>query len=766
MDLEALRSAKFTALDEAVSDWSRMITNLKDLEKDAREGLRGQANKADWAGVNATVSREFIGKTAGEFADAQSQATSIRNILRDTRDELKDWHRKLNDAIERGRSKNLTVTSTSGGGFTVTMIVHPDRVAKGSTVPSHTPEDTTALRDEIQVILDGATESDNSAAQVLKALVDQSEYGFSEANYQDRDAAANAVKAAENMAAIMKKDPHDVTNTELSRLNSTLATYKNDPLFAEKLALDVGPKKTLEFYAGIADPYQGYGYDPKRGEQAKQLQKNLGITLGTATLSDSTKMEKWEDDMVRLGPDPLGIDDANDPRGFAVMSNLMRFGDYDDEFLNDYGNRLVAFDKEHNVKDLSPWVNNWNQGDLNYWGKNDRGRDPMTGFLEALGHNPGASTEFFAQPDGAGNTVDKESEVNENLKYLTKERIWLSDAPMMGGDDKVVAGRDALGHALESATTGHAFDAQAMSGKEPMTPGSGDLRTAETAGVMEQIAYLYGSEDGPKMLHSQPELADSLGKMGAAYIDDINYSLSGIGDHSKDSGDFPAKYAGRADFGNQGAINFLSVLGQNETSHGVVTSAQHLYTLSVLDANPATSDANVDHARDALAIEAEARGILDHSRVQQAELTYGANSEEANKSLGRSADWGKFAVGAVVGVGVAAIPIPGSTGAAIAIAPLAAETVGGAVNTFLGQQIDKGVDGAQADPREQAQVTSQKFYQEGTDSLGSSYDAYTKNNPEVAQQGDREQWKDQVKAGYLGTGSHENDFRGRPAYKE
>ncbi|MFI6288743.1 hypothetical protein ACIBCM_29030 [Streptomyces sp. NPDC051018] len=71
MDLEALRSARFNALDEAVSDWSRMITHLEDLEKGAREGLRGQAKKADRAGANATVSREFIGRTAGEFTDAQ-----------------------------------------------------------------------------------------------------------------------------------------------------------------------------------------------------------------------------------------------------------------------------------------------------------------------------------------------------------------------------------------------------------------------------------------------------------------------------------------------------------------------------------------------------------------------------------------------------------------------------------------------------------------------------------------------------------------------
>ncbi|WP_427919645.1 hypothetical protein [Streptomyces sp. cg40] len=69
--------------------------------------------------------------------------------------------------------------------------------------------------------------------------------------------------------------------------------------------------------------------------------------------------------MTKLGPDQLGIDDASNPTGYAVMSNLMRFGDYDDQFLNDYGDKLLAYDKQVNGEGISLWVNNANQGDLN-----------------------------------------------------------------------------------------------------------------------------------------------------------------------------------------------------------------------------------------------------------------------------------------------------------------------------------------------------------------------------------------------------------------
>ncbi|MEU6835568.1 DUF6571 family protein [Streptomyces rubiginosohelvolus] len=470
--------------------------------------------------------------------------------------------------------------------------------------------------------------------------------------------------------------------------------------------------------------------------------------------------------MVKLGPEELGTDHANNPRGFAVMSNLMRFGDYDDQFLNDYGEKLVAYDKERNVKNMSPWINNWNNGDLNFYSKNDRGRDPMTGFLEALGHNPGAATDFFAQPEGAGAGVDKESELNENLKYLTKDRIWLSDAYIMGGDDKVIAGHDSLGHALEAATTGYVYDADPMTAKVPMIPGNRDMRTAETAGVMEQVVFLYGSEDGPKMLHEQSQLADGLGKMGAAYIDDIDYSMSGVGDRAKDDGLFPPKYQGRADFGEQGAINFLSVIGQNETSHGAVSAAQHLYTLSMLDAHPPTSEANMNKAHDALTTGGEVRGILDHSRVQQAEETYKDEAEEQNKSLGRSGDWVKLGAGAVVGGGIAAIPLPGSTAAALVVAPLAAETIGNAVNTFIGHEIDKGIDKAEEDPTEKAQVTSQQFYSQGIQQQADAYAIYIGADSDVKNDTNLRDWPQDIESSYFGTGSQQNDYRGRPAYKD
>ncbi|MEU2164397.1 hypothetical protein QRN89_13225 [Streptomyces chengbuensis] len=76
MDLEALRHANLSQLNTAIGDWGTVVKNLTTLEKRARDDMKAKADRAEWAGVNASVSRGFISKTAGEFSDALTQAMS------------------------------------------------------------------------------------------------------------------------------------------------------------------------------------------------------------------------------------------------------------------------------------------------------------------------------------------------------------------------------------------------------------------------------------------------------------------------------------------------------------------------------------------------------------------------------------------------------------------------------------------------------------------------------------------------------------------
>ncbi|MEI5033579.1 hypothetical protein RB201_14445 [Streptomyces sp. S1A(2023)] len=147
MDLDALRFGNFSQLGEAITDWEQMVKKLATLKSDAKDNLGGKAAKARWAGENATVTRSFVDKTAGEFADAHTQARTVARILGDTRDELVAFRDELNEVISQSGKKNLTVRDTGDGSCTVTMNIHPDRAAQGTTLPEHSQNDVDGLRD-------------------------------------------------------------------------------------------------------------------------------------------------------------------------------------------------------------------------------------------------------------------------------------------------------------------------------------------------------------------------------------------------------------------------------------------------------------------------------------------------------------------------------------------------------------------------------------------------------------------------------------------
>jgi hypothetical protein len=393
VDLDTLRFANFSAINEAVTDWSTLVSNLEDLQKQAEQGLHQAANKADWAGVNAQVTKGFIGKTTGEVADAHTQAKTIHRILSDTVGELKKYHEDLKAAIDRGLKKNLTVVDTGNGSFTVSMNVHPDRAAKGTTVAEHDADDVTALQDEVQGILRKATESDDTAKTALKAIVDQAEMGFSDAHYKDRNTAVAAIKEADELTKLAKKDPEDLTVNEFDRLNDGLKKYHNDPLFAERFAASLGPKKTLEFWAGVVDSMVSPDLNRERRGQFDELQKGLSLTLAAASQSDTAAMTQWKRDIVDLGDQQVGH--RANVLGFQVMSNLMRIGDYDDSFMTEYGKRLMTTERKLTGDGKhTAWQQMAFHPYLNRMG-GDTGWDPLGGYLKGLSNNPDAATRFF-----------------------------------------------------------------------------------------------------------------------------------------------------------------------------------------------------------------------------------------------------------------------------------------------------------------------------------------------------------------------------------
>ncbi|MFI0242691.1 hypothetical protein [Streptomyces sp. NPDC016845] len=708
MDFDALRFANFKTLDDAVSDWEQLVRHLVDLKKQAEDGLHKAANTADWSGMNAAVTKEFIGKTAGVFTDAHTQANTVHRILSDTRDELKQYKTDLESAIDRGLKKNLTVTST-GGGFTVTMNIHPDRAAHGTTVPEHSEKDVTALRDEVQKILDNASESDNSASKVLTAIADQTRMGFSDANYKDRDSAAEAVEAAEDLAKIAAKKPGDLTPADFDKINSGLAKYKEDPLFAERFATQLGPKRTLEFWEGINDPHVNPNVARERFDQLGDLQRNLGMTLATATQSDSADMASWKGNMIRLGDKPVGPNDLG-PTGFQVMSNLMRTGDYDDDFLKSYGTKLMKTEREltrDGEVENRLWMRGMNMPWLNHIG-DDSGADPLTGYLKGLSNSPDAATDFFNEEYLPKD--DDHKKAVSNFSYLFEDRKWPEETNDHGDD--LYVGQNNLALALEAATTGH------PAGEIPTldTP----AHNADQAKLFNAIVSSIG--DDPERLTGNGYMSDSMGQIASEYLPDINRATTDVSRDSKDWPEIENLYPVEgADSGvhHRDVTKFLFAVGQNPEGYAAVEVGQEAYMGKLmahhLDPDlPADQRFSTDQETTVKYISersGEVSGTLGLGRQEELAKPAGDEDKDFDYSVSQRKNIISGTVGTAVGVGTSFVATPW-VGAA----------VGGAAGTATSAVLEGVFKDAEGHALEKA-----------SDEMGSRWQAgLSKNNEYVA----------------------------------
>ncbi|MET8226115.1 hypothetical protein [Streptomyces sp. NPDC005301] len=724
MDLDALRFADFKLLEEVVTDWTTMIGDLDELKESADKGLRGAANKAAWTGQNATVSKEFVGKTAGEFADAHTQATSIRNILRDTLTELEGYKTKLNEAISRGEKKNLTVITTAGGGFTVTMNIHPDRAAKGTTVPEHDAQDVIALRDEVQKILDDATASDDSAGKVLQALVDQSRLGFSDASYANRDAAADAVKEADELAALARKKTEDLTVEDFDRLNAGLKKYANDDLFAEEFARKLGPRGTLDFWTGLNDPHSAYAVGSKRVDQYDDLQKNLSLTLANATQSDTAGMTEWKSGMVDLVDKPVGRN-GGFPLGAQVMSNLMRWGDYDDRFLVDYGDKLIDTEKKFTGNGRhGAWQRMGMDPLVNRTGT-DSGWDPMTGYLKALSNSPDAATEFF---NGDFVTKDEDHDFTEkkdgkdvkrslsNFDYLFEERDWPMDQDYKGEDS--IAGRNNLALALEAATTGHPAGELPTSDTPP--------HNAEQAKLMESLVA--SVSDNNERVTDHGYMSDSLGQIASEYLPDINRAMTDDGDGDTDRL-FPVAGT-EAELDHRDVTRFLFTVGQNPEGYAAVEVGQKDYMSRLMEyhLNP-DLPAGERYAQDPqFVVEqiAKGSGEVSGTLAQGRAEAVAGEAEEKDKayehSIAQRKNFISGAVGTVTGVGASFIT-----------SPVGGAAAGGAAGTATSMVLEEIFKDAEGKAKDDAGPVMGEYWETGLDSNSK----YTEMAAEEAAKGHR-----------------------------
>lgn len=695
-------NAPLDKLKAAVDDWSDMVGRLKVLAEEARKGMKAHADGADWAGVNAGVTRQFIDKTVREFEDAAAEAKGIHAVLADGYGAFKRVRDELRKIVDGSEASGIVVDSH--GKVTARYSVSGDYTAR------HDPDFSLELKKQndklaewqrrIEALVEECADADESLRLALTANV-KDDHDFTVPRFLSLDAeeAQRAFDLASKGRAL--------THGQLDQFNELLRDNYGSAEFATTFYAKLGPKGALEFFGQLStDTYDYAKVDQERLKDVQELQKNLGLNLATATDPDNKwhLPDSWGGELRKLGTErvPLSKYDTNPPYGYQLLGGIMRYGNYDPRFLDPIAEHVVQLHQKNPYlfADTKP-VGGWQKNPFNPSGVNGSGYDPVTSMLEALGHSPEASKQFFSADPTAYNedgTVgsgaadlgkDKSGQPIENYLDCFGREDYKS-FPDIDGHDPGEAKKsaaytaDAFGHALESATLGHAWD-----DTHPRL-----RRDETTAQIMTDVVAKYGGD--AKLLKHQGAMSDSLGNMGAGYMDDINWAID---DHQPDSVFAPGEnVSAHARFDQKGVRGFLSTLGQHPDAYATMATAERIYTTSTLEAQVGPGGAIHEGAvRQAVRTGAEVQGMLDQARADQVEAEGMKLHEEYEKAHAKRSAWVEFGTTSAIAAGVAFLPATAAgAGAAAVLVPLAMDTGHGAMEQIAGQVIgdwsDKSVD--------------------------------------------------------------------------
>ncbi len=720
LQYEDIVEAPLGKLKDAADDWSEMATNLDKLATQASDGMKAKANKASWEGLNAGVTREFIGKTAKEFADAAAEAKGVKTLLEEGYTAFKKAKDDLvNIRDHEGPAAGIKVDGR--GKVTARSPISEDNTAR------HDPDFSKYLQQErenieswqkrIDLIVDNCNDTDVTFKNSLEANVtDRKDFNAPKYTKFDQEEA--------DRAAGLAAKGRDLTHTELQALNELLHDNGKSPEFAKAFYEKLGPEKSLAFFGQLSTDTHDYAkVDKTRLADVQELQRNLGLNLATAS-NDKAFSAEWGPELRKLGTQQIPLskyDNSGGPYGYQLLGGIMRYGNYDAKFLNPIAEHVAQLHQQDPYRFAgNKQVNGFLENPYNPSGKNGAGYDPTTAMLEALGNSPEAAKKFFTDEptayneDGTvnhGATADlgkKDDEAIDNYLDFFGNEKWESFPDSNSTDPDKLAPTlqhmpDALGHALEAATLGYPAG----------DPDASVKRDADNAAVMQQVMEKYGADAG--LLKHQEGLADSMGVMGAGYVDDINWAL----DKGDSNSVFAPKenIAGHIPFGADGeegrstVRQFLSALGQHPDAYATLSTAEQVYTRSVLETHVGPDGAiDADAARTTVRVGAEMQGMLDQSRADQVQADHMKTHEDYEKAVAKRAGWVEFGAGVGIAAGVALLLVMAAVGAAAVLIPLATDTAGGLAEQVIGQVVGDVSDNSVDKSKEKAeQLTDEEW---------------------------------------------------------
>lgn len=691
-----LDKADLGPLAEAAASWSGLTSKYEALQSEFEQRVINHL-KGHWEGDAAEAAFVTMAKARTEYENAATEAGRIGKLLKDAHTEFGKSQKQLHDLLDEARKNHFKV-SEDGKVEDVDSRWDSPTASAAPGFATERKEMLDSVVSRLTRVLELATAADEAASAALERDANGDSKSFNTSVYTSLDAVE-----ADQAAALMKKDGR-LTDAETEKLSLLLSANKNDPEFSRAFVTKTGAENMLSKYNELVSPPAGTQLSKDELAQLKKLKRDLGTTMGTATTSDDHRkggpdpaITKFQNDLLEAGNRNFNAnptESAYGLSGYQLTSSLMSEGKWDTDFLQDYGGALITAEKTGGQNPDAYWGG----GTTRFLGSTNIGAlDPMTGFMDALGHNPEASTEFFTSDTTVnGDKVD-------HLDYLLEDRHW-PDGGAWTGDSKEPSGYNNLGHALESAVTGHAYD------KSPSadTPAHNEKQAA----LMSEIVGKVSKDDG--LAHDG--MQDSLGRMAGEYMPDIHRTLSM--DQSGNADELYPVSGAMADFNTdddddnedknnaeQNISRFLMTVGKDPDGYAAINLGESAYTSNLIDYHVQNPDAFSGSADTALREIAKSSGEVQGSIAigrRESDIGDAVEADKAyNDAMGRAGTYASGIVGTGIGVGTSFIATP-AVGAG----------VGGAATTITGDLINQIVQGAEKDTKGEAVYSSGRDWEE------------------------------------------------------
>ncbi|MFF4384132.1 hypothetical protein [Kitasatospora sp. NPDC001547] len=665
VDFHELSTADFGVLDTAATAWTTVAQKLRAMDGDWDTTVIAKVDSACWSGPAADQARPGLRRANEQLTAAVTEADAFASIFKEASTEFKAAKAKLEKAVGDARAAGLTVTDNGTVSWPPADTATRHDYEALQSYQKEWGDKAEAARKAIDAAVAEAAAADERAAWALRA--DSMTDGQKSFNGK---AVGGGPEADGRRAAQLAGRGGEITEPELTELNSLLASHGSDPKFATKFYQDLGPDGLIKSWNGmVGDPAHPRDDGSPRWKAYQQLQKNLGLSLATATRTGNEPhlSDEWAAALRKAGSQPVwdkpyrasGLDYV--PYGYQVLSGILMNGNYDAHFLNPIAEHVTQLDTQDKYWP-APMPGSQIQG-FNLTGGDGAGSGfrPTTAVLEALAHSPEAANRFFTEQPTAyheDGTVDRggKPKPSDYFDYYAHDKDWIPDTTSRDSkvwDASKQAGPAAFGRALEAATTGHPYD-------EPgPTPPAG--HTTEQADLMKRVVDTFGrhGEDGGlEDVKGDGKLAamrGSLGHMTAEYIGDVQNALSH--GHDLPVNGSPAVLDASAVSG------LLDVLGRDPDAYGAVANANQAYTTALVrghldsgETDFARLQSDIDHTAKSGGV---VNGYLNQARVDEVHNQHAASDKEFNDALEKNVGYGKTAFEAVIGTVTEKVPIAG-----------------------------------------------------------------------------------------------------------